>query len=408
MKEKIGIYKFLVRSYCIYLIKGESLMRKICVLTGTRAEYGLLKNILVKIKKSNNLQLQLIVTGTHLSEEFGYTINEILEDQFEIDEKLPILMNVNSNNTIAKEMGLLMIQLSQTFERLKPDILLILGDRYEIFAAASTAMSMNIPIAHISGGEITEGAIDEQIRHAITKMSHIHFPGADIYGENIINMGEEAWRVFSVGDPAIENIKLMKFLDKKELKEQLNLDVDENTLLITYHPVTLEREKLEYQVENLIEALNKVDKKMIITYPNSDSGGDYIIKKLEEFSVLNKNVYLFKNLGIVRYLSVMRLCGVVVGNSSSALVESPYLKIPAVNIGNRQKGRLTADNIISCSNDCEDIIESINKAMSNNFKEKIQNTKSLYGEGNTSDEIIKVLENIKIDDKLLKKKLIWS
>ena len=380
-------------------------MRKICVITGTRAEYGLLKNILCKIKSNNKLKLQLVVTGTHLSEEFGYTINEILKDKFEIDEKLPILMNANN---IAKEMGLLMIQLSQTFERIKPDMLLVLGDRYEILSATSVAMTMNIPIAHISGGEITEGLIDEQIRHAITKMSHIHFPGADIYSKNIINMGEEPWRVFSVGDPAIENIKLMKFLSEKQLKEQLNVDVDTDTLLITYHPVTLERDRLEYQVENLIKALNKVNKKMIITYPNADNGGDYIIKKLEEFAKVNQNVYLFKNLGTLRYLSVMKLCGAVIGNSSSALVESPYLKIPVVNIGNRQKGRLMANNIISCNNDCEGIIESINKVMSNEFKEEVKNVKSLYGEGNTSDEIVKVLENVGIDDKLLKKKLVWS
>ena len=380
-------------------------MRKICVITGTRAEYGLLKNILCKIKSNNKLKLQLVVTGTHLSEEFGYTINEILKDKFEIDEKLPILMNANN---IAKEMGLLMIQLSQTFERIKPDMLLVLGDRYEILSATSVAMTMNIPIAHISGGEITEGLIDEQIRHAITKMSHIHFPGADIYSKNIINMGEEPWRVFSVGDPAIENIKLMKFLSEKQLKEQLNVDVDTDTLLITYHPVTLERDRLEYQVENLIKALNKVNKKMIITYPNADNGGDYIIKKLEEFAKVNQNVYLFKNLGTLRYLSVMKLCGAVIGNSSSALVESPYLKIPVVNIGNRQKGRLMANNIISCNNDCEGIIESINKVMSNEFKEEVKNVKSLYGGGNTSDEIVKVLENVGIDDKLLKKKLVWS
>lgn len=382
-------------------------MRNVCVVTGTRAEYGLLKNTLSKIESSNKLKLQLVVTGTHLSEEFGYTIDEILKDKFEIDEKIPILMNSSDRGSIAKEMGLLMIQLSQNFERIKPDILLILGDRYEILAAASVAMAMNIPIAHISGGEITEGLIDEQIRHAITKMSHIHFPGADVYSQNIINMGEESWRVFFVGDPAIENIKLTKFLSKKDLKEQLNMDVDENTLLITYHPVTLEIDRLEYQVENLIKALNQVNKKMIITYPNADNGGNYIIKKLEEFSKLNKNVYLFRNLGSLRYLSIMKLCGAVIGNSSSALIEAPYLKVPVVNIGNRQKGRLMADNIILCSNECDDIINAINKSLSNEFKEKVKTTKSLYGEGNSSEEIVKILESIEIDDKLLKKKLVW-
>lgn len=383
-------------------------MRKVCVITGTRAEYGLLKNILVKIKNSNKLKLQLVVTGTHLSAEFGYTIKEILEDGFEIDEKVPILMNGNNTSNIAKEMGLLMIQLSQTFEKIKPDMLLILGDRYEILAGVSTAMSMNIPIAHISGGESTEGLIDEQIRHSITKMAHIHFPGAKVYEQNIINMGEEAWRVFNVGDPGIENIKTTKFLNKEDLRKQLNVDIDKDTLLITYHPVTLEMGTLQCQIENLIKALNKVNRKMIITYPNADSGGAYIIKELERFAKKNSNVHLFKNLGVLRYLSVMNLCGAVIGNSSSALVEAPCLKVPVVNIGNRQKGRLMADNIISCSNEYEDIIKAINKSLSSEFKEKVNNTKSLYGEGNTSEEIVRTIENIEIDDKLLKKKLVWS
>lgn len=257
-------------------------MRKIVVVTGTRAEYGLLKNILRTIEKNKKLELQLLVTGTHLSENFGNTVDEIVKDEFNIYEKLPILMNGSSKGKMAKEMGMLMIQLSQAFESLKPDILLILGDRYEIFAAASTATTMNIPIAHISGGEITEGAIDDQIRHAITKMAHIHFPGAIEYVQNIINMGEEPWRVFNVGDPGIENIKTTNFLSREELKKDLSVDVDEDTLLVTYHPVTLEGTELPYQIENLINALNVLNRKMIITYPNADNGGEYIIKKLEE------------------------------------------------------------------------------------------------------------------------------
>lgn len=383
-------------------------MKKIAVVTGTRAEYGVLKNILRKINESDKLKLNLIVTGSHLSEDFGYTIDEILKDGFQIEDKISILMKDSTKDNIVKEMGLLMIQISQTFKRIKPDILLVVGDRYEIFAATTAAMVMNIPIAHISGGEITEAAIDDKIRHAITKMANIHFPGTETYAHNIRNMGEEAWRVINVGDPGIENIKLTKFLSQAELSKRLGVFVDENTMLITYHPVTLEREKLPEQIDNLLEALNSVNKKMIITFPNSDSGGDYIIRRLEEFKKVNKNVYLFKSLGSLNYLSVMKYCGVVVGNSSSALIEAPYLKVPVVNIGNRQKGRLMADNIICCSNECEEIIGAINKAFSIKFKEKVKNIESLYGEGNTSEEIVKVLENIVIDDKLIKKKLTWS
>ncbi|WP_353093817.1 UDP-N-acetylglucosamine 2-epimerase [Tissierella praeacuta] len=383
-------------------------MRRIAVVTGTRAEYGLLKNTLNKIKENKNLRLQLVVTGTHLSKEYGYTVKEIIDDGFEIEDTIPILMKNSNKDGVAKEMGLLMIQISQTFERIKPDILLLLGDRYEVFAVASVAMAMNIPMGHISGGEITEGAIDEQIRHSITKMAHIHFPGAEAYAKNIIAMGEEPWRVFDVGDPGIENIKFTKLLSKEELKEQLKVEVDRDTLLITYHPVTLEIELLPFQIENLIKALNKVNKQMIITYPNADNGGDYIIKKLEEFKKINSNVYLFKSLGLLKYLSVMKHCGAVVGNSSSALVEAPYLKIPVVNIGNRQKGRMMAENIISCNNEYEDIIEAINRVLTDEFKEKVKHIRSLYGEGNTSEEIVNVLENIEINDKLLKKKLIWG
>jgi len=383
-------------------------MRKIAVVTGTRAEYGLLKYTLKEIEDNKNLNLHLIVTGAHLSEEYGYTVDEIEKDGFEIYEKLPILMRSSTKDSISKEMGLLMIQLSQTFERLKPDIVLILGDRYEMFAVASVAMVMNIPIAHISGGEITEGAIDEQIRHSITKMSHLHFPGAEVYAQNIINMGEEPWRVFNVGDPGIENIKLTDFLTQEQLKKELGIIVDNDTLLVTYHPVTLERELLQYQIDNLIKALSLIKKKMIITYPNSDNGGDLIINQLKIFADRNDNVHLFKNLGIIKYLSVMKLCGAVVSNSSSAIVEAPYLKIPAVNIGNRQKGRMMAENIITCKNDYEDIIKAINRALSYEFSETTKAACSLYGEGNTSKEIVKVIENIKIDNYLLKKKLDWS
>jgi GDP/UDP-N,N'-diacetylbacillosamine 2-epimerase (hydrolysing) len=360
------------------------------------------------IKSDEKLNLQIIVTGMHLSPKYGMTVNEIIEDGFEIDEKCPILLDYNGKTKNAKETAMAINQFADAFSRLKPHIILILGDRYEIFAAATTAMTMNIPIAHISGGEITEGAMDEQIRHSITKMSHIHFPGADVYAQNIINMGEESWRVFNVGEPGIENIKLTKLLSKKEIKENLGVDVDENTMLITYHPVTLEVDNVTEQIKNLIKALDKVNKNMIITYPNSDNGGDKIIEALDKFDLRNQNVHLFRNLGSLRYLSVMKHCGVIVGNSSSALIEAPFLKKPVVNIGNRQKGRLTADNIIQSSNEVEDIYNAIMKATSQEFRDFAEGVKSLYGEGNTSEEIVKILKEITIDENLLKKKLIWS
>ncbi|MEG0297769.1 MAG: UDP-N-acetylglucosamine 2-epimerase [Clostridium sp.] len=383
-------------------------MRNITVVTGTRAEYGLLKNIMKSIDNDDELNLQLVVTGMHLSPKYGMTKNDIIEDGFTIDEELPILLDCQGRDKNAREMGLAITEYVGAFNRLNPDILLVLGDRYEIFAAAAAAMAMNIPIAHVAGGEITEGAIDEQIRHSITKMAHIHFPGVEVYAENIRNMGEESWRVFNVGDSGIENIKLTNLMNKDELKESLGVEIDENTILATYHPVTLEVDEVEEQIHNLISALEKIDNTMIITYPNSDNGGDIIIKALDEFGAKNKNVHLFKSLGSLRYLSVMELCGLIVGNSSSALIEAPYMKKPVINIGNRQKGRLMAENIIQTGYESDEIYNAIKKAFSPEFKEFVKNVESLYGEGNTSEEIVKVLKTIELGKKLLQKKLIWS
>ncbi|MEG0132745.1 MAG: UDP-N-acetylglucosamine 2-epimerase [Clostridium sp.] len=383
-------------------------MRKIAVVTGTRAEYGLLKNIMKAIDKDETLELQVVVTGMHLSPKYGMTKNDILEDGFFINEECPILLDYNGKDKNAKEISLAIGEFVGAFNRLNPDVVMVLGDRYEALAATTTAMAMNIPIAHVSGGEITEGAMDEQIRHSITKMAHIHFPGVECYAENIRNMGEESWRVFNVGDSGIENIKLTNLMTSEEIEKSLGVKVDEDTLLVTYHPVTLEVNSVEEQIKNLIEALEKVNKKMIITYPNSDNGGDKIIAALDEFGDRNSNVHLFKSLGSLRYLSVMNLCGAVIGNSSSALVEAPYLKKAVVNVGNRQQGRLMAENIIQTNYSTDEIYNGIEKALSEEFREFVKNVESLYGEGNTSEEIVKVLKNIDLGEKLLKKKLIWS
>lgn len=383
-------------------------MRNITVVTGTRAEYGLLKNIMKAIDEDKDLKLQLLVTGMHLSPKYGMTKNDILEDGFTIDEECPILLDYNGKDKNAREISIAISEFIGAFNRLKPDIVLVLGDRYEAFAAATTAMAMNIPIAHIAGGEITEGAMDEQIRHSITKMAHIHFPGVEVYAENIRNMGEENLRVFNVGDSGIENIKLTKMMTPDELKESLGVEVTQDTILATYHPVTLEVDDVENQINNVIDALDKINKPMIITYPNSDNGGDKIISALDKFAERNSNVHLFKSLGSLRYLSVMKYCGVIVGNSSSALIEAPYLKKPVVNIGNRQQGRLMAENIIQTNYNSDDIYNGIKKAFSPEFNEFVKTVESLYGEGSTSEEIVKVLKNVELGEKLLKKKLSWS
>lgn len=380
-------------------------MRNIAVVTGTRAEYGLLKNIIKAIDQDRELNLQLVVTGMHLSIKYGMTINEIKQDGFKISAVCPILLDDIGRDRNAREISIAINEFAKAFLNLEPDFLLILGDRYEVFAAATTAMSMNIPIAHIAGGEITEGAMDEQIRHSITKMSHLHFPGADVYAENIKNMGEEEWRIFNVGDSGIENIKLTQLMTRQELNSSLGVEVDEETLLVTYHPVTLERDKVDEQINHVIQALERVNKKMIITYPNSDMGGDRIILALNQLYRRNNKVYLFESLGSLRYLSVMKYCGIVVGNSSSAIIEAPYFKKPVVNIGSRQKGRLMASNIIQADNSIDSIVKGIEKAMSLEFKREVVHTKSLYGEGNTSNQIVKMLKEVDIDERLLKKRL---
>ncbi|OOO00324.1 MAG: UDP-N-acetyl-D-glucosamine 2-epimerase, UDP-hydrolysing [Epulopiscium sp. Nele67-Bin004] len=382
-------------------------MRNIMVVTGSRAEYGLLKNVIQKIDSAPTLNLQLVVTGSHLSHKFGYTIKEITADGFEISSQIEMIIDGSSKSAILKSMGLEMIQLAQTIEQLNPDIIVILGDRYEILTVAICATMMNKPLAHIAGGEVSYGANDEQIRHAITKMAHIHFAEADVYAQNIRNMGEEAWRVHSVGALGIENIKSIPQMTVQQLNESLGITLDSDTILMTYHPTTLESGNLKYEMDELLTALKYFNNQFVITYPNPDNGGSYIIERLQQFATDNPNIKLFDSLGVVRYLNVMRHCMAVVGNSSSALIEAPFMKKPVVNIGNRQEGRLMADNIIQCGNNSKDIQRAITTAISLKFAEQVENTKSLYGYGDTSSDIVKVLEHIKLDEKLLKKRLEW-
>lgn len=381
-------------------------MRKILVVTGTRAEYGLLYWTMKAIQNDDELELQLVVTGNHLVNDYGYTVAQIKKDGFKIDEEIDMIINSEKKNSIAKSMGLEMIQMAQCFERLKPDILLILGDRYETFVAATCAMMMNIPIAHMNGGESTEGAVDEQIRHAITKMANIHFPGAEYYKERIIKMGEERWRVFNVGQAGIENIKKLKLLQKEELEEELNLSFNMRTFLITYHPVTLDIENIENQIDNLINSLKDFDAQYIFTYPNADFGSKIIINKVNNFINENSNAHIYYSLGQKRYLSLVKQVDVVIGNSSSGIIETPIFKIPVINIGDRQNGRLRSNNIIDVGYGKEEITNAINKALyDKEFKQGLKYIENVYGDGCVSEKIVNILKNISIDKKLLVKKL---
>jgi GDP/UDP-N,N'-diacetylbacillosamine 2-epimerase (hydrolysing) len=365
-------------------------MKKICVITGTRAEFGLLRPLLKRINDDNEMELKLIVTGMHLSPEFGLTYKEIEQEGFKIEEKIEILLSSDSEVAISKAMGLAMISFSECFARIQPDMIIVLGDRYEIFSAVSTASIARIPISHIHGGEITEGAFDDAFRHAITKMSYLHFTSTESYRKRVIQLGENPNRVFNVGAIGIESIKNLKLLTLKELEESINFKFGPRTALITFHPVTLENKTSKIQFQVLLDALNKIQNlKLIFTKANSDTNGRIINTMIDEYVEKNSDKAIgFTSLGQLRYLSAIKYVDMVIGNSSSGIIEAPAFKVPTINIGDRQKGRLQPASVLNCNPAEEEIIRVINIALSKEFKNKIQNAKSPYGEGTVSEKII--------------------
>lgn len=382
-------------------------MKKICVVTGTRAEYGLLKPLIQKIDEDSELTLQLVVTGMHLSPEFGFTYKEIINDGFEITDKVEMLLSSDTECGISKSMGLAMISFADVFERLKPDILIILGDRYEIFSVASVAMNFKIPIAHLHGGETTEGAIDEAIRHSITKMSYLHFTSAEEYRKRVIQLGENPKRVFNVGPISEDSIRSLKLLSKEDLEESIKMKLDKKTALLTFHPTTLENNSAENQFNNILKALDQLkDLKIIFTKANSDSDGRIINKMIDEYAAKNsEKCVAFSSLGQLRYLSAMKYCDVVVGNSSSGIIEAPFFNKPTVNIGDRQKGRIQKKSIINCCVEEQDIKEALKKALSKEFyMENIKCGKS-HNKMYISEKIISVIKDYLCNNKIeLKKK----
>lgn len=380
-------------------------MKKVCVITSTRAEYGLLKPIMSKIKQTYGLQLQLIVTGMHLSPEFGLTSHEISEDGYRIDEKVEVLLSSDTPIGISKSMGLVMISFSEVYERLKPDMILVLGDRYEIFAAVSAAFIAKIPVAHMHGGETTEGAFDEAFRHCITKMSYIHFTSTSAYRQRVIQLGENPDRVFNVGAIGIESIMNSHLLSKAELEQAMAFQFGKPTVIVTFHPVTLEENTAEVQFRNLLNALDEIqDLKVIFTKANSDTYGRIINKMMDEYGERNKEkVKVFTSMGQLRYLSAMKCVDAVVGNSSSGIIEAPSFHVPTVNIGDRQKGRICADTVIHCKPTKKDIVEGLRKAFSKDFKDKIKDINNPYGDGNVSDKVTRIIHNVLLGEINMKK-----
>lgn len=368
-------------------------MKKICVVTGTRAEYGLLYPVLKKINDDSDLSLQLVVTGMHLSPEFGYTISEIEKDGFNISSKIEILLSSDTSIGVCKSMGLANISFSETFDRLNPDIVILLGDRFETFCAASVATVCNIPIAHLHGGETTEGAFDEAFRHSITKMSYLHFTSTEAYRKRVIQLGEDPKRVFNVGALGVENIKSLKLLKKEELENFLELSIDKPIFLVTFHPTTLENSTSKIQFIELMRALSTYDAFIIFTKSNSDKDGRIINQLIDEYVRLNDNSKSYISMGQINYLSTMKYASLVIGNSSSGIIEAPSFKVPTINIGDRQKGRIQADSVINCEPLYDDIKKAIDKGVSLEFIHSINNMDNPYGDGNVSNKIISILKN---------------
>lgn len=375
-------------------------MRKICFVTGTRAEYGLLSRLIQMIDESDKTQLQLIATNMHLSPKYGNTYQEIERDGFTIDKKIPILEDGKDDaNATVKSMAKALAGFADAYDELKPDLVVVLGDRYEILAAATAALIERIPIAHIHGGEITEGAYDDAIRHSITKMSHLHFASTEEYRKRIIQLGEQPETVWYVGAVGVENIKKLPLLSKEEIEESINFKLDENTILVTYHPVTLGHHTVEQDINDFIAALEtRKDLRIVFTMPNSDTGSQAIVDAINSFVAQNSDrAVAYKSLGIKRYLSVMKHVGAVVGNSSSGLVEVPSFGIPTLNIGDRQKGRIAADSVLNCETDKDSILRGLDTILSPAFRQKAAATHNPYDKEGTVQAIFDVISTYPLE-----------
>lgn len=366
--------------------------RKICVVTGTRAEYGLLMPVMQRIRATAGLELQIVATGMHLSPEFGLTFRDIESDGFRIDRKVEMLLSSDTPSGVAKSMGLGLIGFGETLQQLQPDLMLVLGDRYEIFSAVAAALVARIPVAHVHGGETTEGAFDEALRHSITKMSHLHFVAAAEYRDRVIQLGEQPDRVFLVGGLGIDNIKNMKLMDRAELEASLDFKLGPRNLLVTFHPVTLENATSAEQMAELLAALDELkDTHLIFTMPNADTDGRVLFDMIRQFVSTHSNARVYASLGQRRYLSCIQHVDGVVGNSSSGLAEVPSFHKGTVNIGDRQRGRLKAESVIDCLPERMAISAALQQMSSPEFQAMLPRVKNPYGEGGASEKVVEIL-----------------
>jgi GDP/UDP-N,N'-diacetylbacillosamine 2-epimerase (hydrolysing) len=375
------------------------MVRKVCVVTGSRAEFGLLRKLLTLVEKEELLCLQLIVTGTHLSPEFGCTVDEIRDHGFEIARELEVLLSSDSRVGTAKSIGLGLLGFADAFSNLSPNIIVLLGDRFEIFAAAAAAHALNIPILHIHGGEVTAGALDDGWRHAITKMARLHCVATDKYRQRVIQMGESPQTVWNVGGLGIDVLSSISFIDKSIIEERLSFKFLPRNLLITYHPETLSSISIDSQIIELLSALKTInDTGLIFSTPNADSGGRLILARLHEFVRGRSNSVILPPLGQDFYLSCLKICDGMVGNSSSGILEASYLKLGVVNVGNRQCGRVRASNVIDCPLDAASIRKNIRRLFTSAFTSSISTAINPYGDGKASERIVKIIKAADLDD----------
>ena len=380
------------------------MIRKICVVTGTRAEFGLLRWLMQEIQIEPELELQVLATGMHLSPEFGLTYREIEQAGFVINAKVEMLLSADTTTAVTKSMGLGLISYADVYERLAPDLIVVLGDRFEIFAATAAALIAGIPVAHLHGGETTEGAFDEAIRHSITKMSHLHFVAAEEYRRRVIQLGEQPETVFLVGGLGIDAIKRIKLLDRETLEKSLDFKFGPRNLLITFHPVTLEGQNSSVQqMAELLAALDELDDThLLFTMPNADTGGRELAAMVNKFAATRQNVRVYRSLGQLRYLSCMKHVDAVVGNSSSGLAEAPSMGIATINIGDRQKGRLSASSVINCEPTQLSISGALSAVFEPSFRSTLMSTNNPYGSGGASQKIVEIIRKHELHG-LLKK-----
>lgn len=379
--------------------------RRIAAITTSRADYGHLYWPLKDLLSNPEVELSIFALGPHLSPEFGHTINEIERDGFVIEERIECLLSSDTDVGMAKTIGVATLGLADALGRLRPDLLLLIADRYEMLAPASVALALRIPIAHIEGGEISEGAIDDAVRNALTKLSHLHFTTTELARRRLLAMGEESWRVHRVGAPSLDHLTRQTLLDRSQVEAELNLKLDRQTIMVAYHPVTMERDTT-IEAGAVFAALEQLSQQIIFSFPNADAGSRALIRRAQEFCERHTESRIFINLGAVKYWSLLKEIDLLIGNSSSGVMETASLKKPAVNIGKRQRGRELARNVLDAAPEVDSILECIARALDPDFRQSLDGLVNPYGDGHASERIVRVLTGVPLDEKLLVKRAV--